>query len=161
MGYGVLRGPPSDCSKCGSSLKASVYNGKPGLVCSNQKCRKRVHAAVGGLLEGSKLSLKEFVLIAYMWAHDSAGTRAVHMLGHATNAEWSSRFRVCVMNYEASRGEVLGGPDVEVEADESELGRKKKALHGHYSTVLGDVRGVFERGTGQVVLELYEKLHSA
>ena len=97
MSYGVLREPPSDCSKCGSSLKASVYNGKPGLVCSNQKCRKRVYAVVGGLLEGSKLSLKEFVLIAYWWAHDSAGTRAVHRLGHATNtiAEWSSRFRVC------------------------------------------------------------------
>ena len=65
MSYGVLREPPSDCSKCGSSLKASVYNGKPGLVCSNQKCRKRVYAVVGGLLEGSKLSLKDFVLIAY------------------------------------------------------------------------------------------------
>ena len=56
--YGVLREPPSDCSKCGPSLKASVYSGKPSLVCSNQKCRKSVYAVVGGLLEGSKLSLK-------------------------------------------------------------------------------------------------------
>ena len=66
-----------------------------------------------------------------------------------------------MINCEAFWGEVLGGPYVEVAADESELGRKKKGLHGHDNTVLGNVRGVFERGTGRVVLELYEKLHSA
>ena len=60
-GYGVLVEPPSKCSKCSSGLKASVHRGKPGLVCTNQKCRLRVAAVVDGLLEGSKLSLKKFV----------------------------------------------------------------------------------------------------
>jgi len=82
--YGVLRDPPSECAKCGSGLRASEYRGKPGLVCANQKCRARVYGVVGGLLEGSKLSLKEFVFLAYWWAHDCAGNRAVHMLGHGS-----------------------------------------------------------------------------
>ena len=63
-GYGVLVEPPFKCSKCSSGLKASVHRGKPGLVCTNQKCRLRVAAVVDGLLEGSKLSLKQFVLFS-------------------------------------------------------------------------------------------------
>ena len=50
--FGVLKEPPSTCSKCECALKTSVYRGKPGLVCSNQKCRARVYAVVVGLLEG-------------------------------------------------------------------------------------------------------------
>ena len=75
--YGVLCDPPSKCSKCDCALKACVYNGKPALVCSNQMCRSRVYAVVGGLVEGSKFSLKELVLLAYWyvvywWAFFSA-----------------------------------------------------------------------------------------
>ena len=83
------------------------------------------------------------------------------MLGHVpvTVADWSACFRQCVLNEQAASGEVLGGPEVEVEADETEIGRKKKGIHGHDNRVIGDVRGVFERGSGRVFIELYEKLH--
>lgn len=33
-----------------------------------------------GPLEGSKLSLKQFALLAYWWAHDCARQRAEHTL---------------------------------------------------------------------------------
>lgn len=118
-------------------------------------------AVVGGLLE-VKASLKQFVLLACWGSHDCAELRAEHMLGHDSEigADWTAKFRVRVMNYEASCGEVLGGPDVEVEVVEMEFGRKKKGIDGHDNSVIGDVRGVFERGTVRVVLELYKKLHS-
>ena len=146
-GYGVLPAKRETCEKCGSSLNDCVRNGKAGMVCSNQGCRARLSAVGGGLLEGSKLSLKQFVLLTYWWAHDSAGIRAEHMLGHGpvTVADWSARFRQCVLNEQAASGEVLGGPDMEVEADENEIGRKKKGIHGHDNRVIGDVRGVWTR----------------
>jgi len=86
-GYGVVRNPPSECAKFGSWLRASECRGKPGLVCANQKCRVRVYGVVGGLLEGPKLSMKEFVFLAYCWAHDCAGNRAVHMLGYGSETK--------------------------------------------------------------------------
>ena len=47
---------------------------------------------------------------------------------------------------------------MEVEADETEIDRKRKGLHGHDKQVLGDVRGVFERKSG--LLEAFNKLCS-
>ena len=56
--------------------------------------------------------------------------------------------------------DVLGGQDLEVEAVESELGRKRKGLHGHEKQVLADIRGVFERKSGMLYLEAFDKLQS-
>ena len=126
------------------------------------RCRTRVSAVSGGLLEGSHLSEKNLLLLMYFWAHDCAGTRAEEMLGHGSKAvaEWSARFRQCVLNEQVSRGVVLGGRDMEVEVDETEIGRRRKGLHVHESQVIADVRGVFERSTGKIFLETYEKLQA-
>ena len=122
---------------------------------SDKGCRTRVSAVSGGLLEGSHLSEKNLLLLMYFWAHDCAGTRAEEMLGHGSKAvaEWSARFRQCVLNEQVSRGVVLGGRDMEVEVDETEIGRRKKGLHVHESQVIADVRGVFERSAGKIFLE--------
>jgi len=111
-------------------------------------CRKKMYGRSSSVLENSKLSLKQWVYLAYFWSHDAAGQRAVDMLGlsSATVAEWSSRFRVCVLNWEASHSDsvLFGGQDIEVEADECEVGRKRKGLHGYNTDVKGDFRGLFE-----------------
>jgi len=80
-------------------------------------------------------------------------------LSKHTVADWSQRFRSCVMRSEAN-GETVpfGGKDIEVEADECEIGRKRKGLHGHDTEVKGDFRGLFERGTGRLFIEPYDKL---
>jgi len=99
--------------------------------------------------------------LAYLWAHDCAGARSVRMLGvsHTTVASWSERFRVCVLNYEAANSDLkpFGGRDVEVEADECEIGRKRKGLHGHDTDVKGDFRGIYDRSTGRLFIEAYDK----
>ena len=68
---------------------------------------------------------------------------------------------MCVMDQQPAWGKVSGGPDVEVEADETEIGRRKKVIHEHDNTVSGDVRGVFKRISGRIVLDVYEKLHKS
>ena len=80
--------------------------------------------SVVDFLEGSHLTPKELLVLAYYWAHDCAGLRAENMLGHSptTVASWSARFRQCVLNQQDATVDVLGGHNLEVEADESELG---------------------------------------
>ena len=79
--YGVFRVKATKCVNCGSSMKDCVYRGKPHVVCSDQKCRAKVSDVVGGLLEGYKLSYKQFSLLVYWWAHECGGERAENMLG--------------------------------------------------------------------------------
>ena len=87
---------------------------------------------------------------------------AKEMLGlsSGTVAAWSARFRQCVLNQQDATVDVLGGDDLEVEADETEICRMRKGLHGHDKQVLADVREVFERGTGLLYLEMFDKLCS-
>ena len=157
-----LAADSSLCPACESPMVKDTHRGKEGMRCSKTTCRRRVSSVSGGILEGSHLSQKEFMMLAYFWAHDSAGLRAEKMLGHSptTVAAWSARFRQCVLNQQDAAEGVLGGPDMEVEADETEIGRKRKGLHGHGKQVLGDVRGVFERGSGKLFLETFDKLCS-
>ena len=61
--YGVLSRTPTICGKCGSGLKPSDHRGKAGYICVDQKCRTRTSATVGGILEGSKLSYKDFFVM--------------------------------------------------------------------------------------------------
>ena len=71
----------------------------------------------------------------------------------------SERFSVCVMNWEAKHFESsFGGRGLEVEADECEVGKKRKGIHGRDSDVKGDFRGLFERHTGRLFVEAYQKL---
>ena len=149
-------------SACGAEMIPDTHRGKVGMRCPKKGCQRRVSGAAGGLLEGSNLSEKEFLMLAYFWAHDCGGLRAKEMLGHSstTVATWSVRFRLCVLNQQDATVDVLGGHDLEVEADETEIGRKRKGLHGHEKQVLADVRGVFERGTGKLYLEMFDKLCS-
>ena len=99
--------------------------------------------------------------MAYFWTHNCAGERSQEMLGlsSATVASWSQRFRVCVMNWEERHSEhdPFGGKRL-VESDECEVGRKRKGLHGRDSQVKGDFRGLYERHTGRLLVEAYQKL---
>ena len=118
--YKIYCDKMSECPTCGSSLRADVHRGRPGLRCSSKACQKRVSSTSTGLLEGAKLSPGQWLMLAYFWAHDCAGERSVGMLWHssATVADWSSRFRQCVLNQQEATVSVLGGKDCEVEAEE-------------------------------------------
>jgi hypothetical protein len=138
--YGVLRDFSCECS--GSLGDESKDGSSSYQRC--KKCRKKFYAKSSSILESSTLSLKQWTHLVYLWAHDCAGARSVRMLGvsSATVATWSQRFRVCVLNYEAANSDLkpFGGKDLEVEADECEIGRKRKGLHGHDTDVKGNLR---------------------
>ena len=85
-----LAADSSPCPACESPMVKDTHRGKEGMRCSKTTCRRRVSSVSGGILEGSHLSQKEFMMLAYFWAHDSAGLRAEKMLGHSptTVAAW-------------------------------------------------------------------------
>jgi len=66
--------------------------------------------------------------------------------------------RLCVMAAEEASHQPVGGRDIEVECDETEIGRRQKGIHGHKKIVKGDVWGAVERDTGRVILEIYDKM---
>lgn len=159
--YGVLAAGAT-CA-CGKPLTAKWFydRGSAYRRCSSQDCRRKVYGKADGILEGSNLSLKQWAHLAYFWAHNCAGVRAQHMLclDDHTVSVWSERFRICVMNWEALHSEGdFGGKGLEVEADECEVGRKRKGLHGHETDVKGDFRGLFDRATGRLFVEAYDKV---
>ena len=65
--------------------------------------------------------------------------------------------RICVMALEESRQRPLGGEDVEVECDETEIGRRQKGVHGHKKVVKGDIWGAVERCSGRVILFIFDE----
>lgn len=162
--YGLVSTKPAACTKCGGPMatKNYVYRGRHHYRCGDRACAHRMYPTADGILDHCRLSAKEWLLLAYFWAHDCAGLRSRFMLGHGseTVAHWSSRFRQCVLNQQAATLGILGGHDVEVEADETEIGRKKKGIHGHPTSVKADVRGVFERSTGRIWLDLFDKVRA-
>ena len=45
-----------------------------------------------------------------------------------------------------------------VEQDETEIGKKRKGLHGHATLVLCDVVGAVSRSMGKILMETFQKL---
>ena len=125
------------------------------------RLQKKVYQRTSSVLENCRLSLKQWLYMAYFLVHDCAGTRSVHMLGvgKATVAEWSQGFRLCVLNCEPTHSDasLFGWKDEEVETDECDIGRKRNGLHGHDTAVKWDFRSLFERPSDRIFIEPYDK----
>jgi len=160
--YGLSSSCPSECPKCGGAVGADpvIHHGYPHYRCRVKGCQKLINARDGGIMEGSHLPREKFLDFLYFWAHDCPGQRAVDMLGLSskTVAIMSLRCRLCVANQQEATVTSLGGRGVEVEMDEAELGRKPKGLHGHKKDVKSDVIGAYDRSSGILILEIYDKL---
>ena len=68
------------------------------------------------------------------------------------------RLRLCVANGLDAENLSVGGRGHFVEADETEIGRRQKGIHGHKTLVKGDIWGCVDRHTGVLILEVYDKV---
>ncbi len=83
-------------------------------------------------LSESNLSLQELAMVTYMWSQKTKLKKMSHELsiGKKTLGEWASFFREtceCIM---IKQSEKIGGPKIDVELDESKVG-KRKYHRGH------------------------------
>ena len=101
--YGVLA-PAKTCT-CGHALADKWYTdrGSAYCRCADRSCHRKVYGKADGILQHCHLSLKEWVHLAYFWAHNSAGGRAEDMLGRWINGAWSN-----LKNFLRARGGCRG-----------------------------------------------------
>ena len=150
---------PRVCPKCGAKLDATVviHQGKEHWRCKAVACRRFVPLQSGNL-GYSKLPPHKIVQILYFWARDTHKLDELLGLDPKTVADWSARLRLCVANGLDSENLQVGGPGHVVEVDETEIGRRQKGIHGHKTSVKGDIWGCVDRSTGVLILEVYDKV---
>ena len=160
--YGLVTPRPNACPTAGCAAAVSSClswrNGVPYWRCSRNRHRNQA-TEPGSPLYRCRLDLEHVIALLYYWSVKSGAVATAQTLDltRLTVHKWFRRCRVCVSNTLDPNAR-LGGRNTEVEADETEIGRRRKGVVGHATTSRVDVRGVFERGTKKLFMEPYLKL---
>jgi transposase-like protein len=139
------------CPRCGEKEKVTRLEGqahRPGLMHCNV-CRRSFSVTVGTLFERSHIPLRKWLLAFHLMASSKKGMSA-HQMHRMLGITYKTAWFMCHRIREAlvpTPSTPLGGPDKQVEADETywgqKPGRKKaRAGYGHKNVVLALV----ERG---------------
>ena len=125
----ILRREIPACTVCDrpmSTVKCTTSKDDVLYRCPTHKGQK-VSIREGRFLAGHHISLKDFILLAFFWAHESRVTSTSEMLGLHENTvvQWFSYFRDACSNYLVRHPIQIGGVDSVVEIDESVMARRK------------------------------------
>ena len=162
----------STCDHCGAACslqqRADNVNGM-AWRCLNHACKACFGITVGTIFEGRKIKILDFLTFAMRWANGAQHGYLLKEYNFGTNTlTWIIQYlQDVVLEVEYVEQGMLGGivecrdgrrvADI-VESDETEIGRKRKGLHGHPTIVLADVIGAISRTTGRLLLETMQKL---
>jgi transposase-like protein len=135
---------PQSCLYCGSSL----YREKNLHRCIERQCRKSVSIFKDSFFANNNLKCSEVMMIGYLWLCGNSHSSIVKMTGHSTKTitSYLEFFRELVANTLEDDNQMIGGPGVIVEIDESKFG-KNKYHRGHPVGGVWVVGGI-ERGIG-------------
>lgn len=119
---------------CGNMMRVEKRKCSDGcrLKCHKKDCKKTKSIRVGGWFEGSHLSLRKLLWIAYDWCHEQTndyaktnnGRNSCQLSDH-TIVDWFQFCRDVCANAILTVSEKIGGPGKIVEIDESKFGRRK------------------------------------
>lgn len=133
----VWNGQPV-CPHCGSLEGATKLEGKkhrPGVYqCNEPECRQQFTVTVGTVMERSKIPLSKWLLAMYLLGTSKKGMSAhqLHrMLGVSYKSTWFMMHRIREAMREGTLPGGMGGPNSNVEADETFVGGKEKNRHAH------------------------------
>lgn len=81
----------------------------------------------GSFFEKANLTLKQMVLLAYMWLrhYPPAEIELQLKIGHAIMTDWSSFCREVLINNVIENSTKIGGPEKTVELNKSKFGKRK------------------------------------
>ena len=116
------------CTKCHIPMTHQRYVKSPDQWCLRcPKCGKRQTVRQNSVIENSKLSLKEFFVFVFQWAHDDRAGEICHELGITSSTATRLLHKLksaCILWKENRRG-MIGGTGHIVQIDETQLSRKK------------------------------------
>jgi transposase-like protein len=143
-----------ECEGCGGEMQRNVES--KTFRCYRRHCNKRgnrISMRKGTFFFESSLGCKEILQIAQLWLSGASHTTAIALTGHssATLTNFYAHFRQLVTQALAEEDQVIGGPGIEVEIDETKLG-KQKYHRGHRVDGVWVVVGIERGPTGKIFM---------
>lgn len=127
--YGVFYATLS-CPKCNETM--TRYEDRGCFRCSARSCRKEVSLRKHTFFYGSTLNCAQIMHLGYQWLNRSSQMQAMNATGHNPNTvtNFYNHFRTLVAATLDIEDQIVGGPGIIVEIDETKLG-KRKYNRGH------------------------------
>ena len=121
---------PEICEKCGAENSYSWKDQKFKTIrCSTFACRKSRSVYKGTFMSRSRLNAQQMLLMAHSWLKEdtvkSAHTNLKGIVSRCVIVDFFAYFRQLVVEDLKEVDEVIGGPGIEVEIDESKFARRK------------------------------------
>jgi transposase-like protein len=138
------------CEQCGSLMRRIAARGV--FRCETNQCKDRqVSIRAGTFFHRSNLSVRNILRLGHLWLSGVSHRSAVGLTGHSsgTVTNFYGYFRQLVTQSLTEEDQVIGGPGIEVELDETKLG-KRKYNRGHRVEGVWVVVGVERTGQGKV-----------
>ena len=133
--------PVADTVKCpknnGEVTKQNYAKVKEGKIfrCKNKNCKNTISIRIGSFFNQSKIEIWQILALTYYWSVDCGGARGFSQkqmkkeleLNHCTIVDWKQFCRDVAMQYfiNPRHIELLGGPGMVVEIDESLFTKRK------------------------------------
>lgn len=118
------------CPTCGDDMELKINREK--YRCSKRTCRRECSIRKYTFFFGSTLPCSKILLLAFCWVNGVSWTSTFNMTGHSehTISSFYGHFRYLVSSSLEEEDSVIGGESIEVEIDETKLG-KRKYHRGH------------------------------
>jgi hypothetical protein len=129
------------CPKCGAEMDRRIKRWT--FQCPVGACRTEFSLRKHTFFYGSKLGCCEILYLAHLWLHKVSVSSAIGLSGHSTKtvSNFYGHFRKLVASALDESLQVIGGPGVIVEIDETKMG-KRKYNRGHRVEGVWIVAGV-------------------
>ena len=114
---------------CHSTYKQTKDSSYPeGFCWKCSQCKTKFSLKKGSWFENSKLSVQSILTLTFFWVNDFSNKQCVlhAQVSPKTVVDWYNFCReVCLVILEQDQHQVIGGPGVIVEIDESKFGKRK------------------------------------
>src|SRR6266849_1943305 len=157
-----LRWPDGNvtCPRC-NSTEHSFISTRRIWFC--KACKKQFTVKVGTIFEDSALGMDKWMIAVWLIVNAKNGISSYEVgraLGITQKSAWFMMHRVRLAMQDRSLGK-LGGPGIEVEADETFIGGKARNMHSEKRRTRITARGFKDKTVVMGVLERGGKVHLA
>lgn len=135
------------CPECGASMNLAAKT--LTFRCGVHSCRKSLSMKANSFFFGQRMPVSQIMLLGYLWLNNAEVVSMATMAGCSRDAAvaYCKLFRQLVAEAVDVESTVIGGEGIEVEIDETKLG-KRKYHRGHRVEgiwVVGGVERTLER----------------